>query len=70
VSYSNARLPDALLTAFLEMRSPHGLRPKRSADERFRIHEYKEPHWVLNRDLYLAVGEMWRWIDKRSWTDE
>lgn len=52
------------------MRAPHQLRAKRSTDERFRICEHEKPNWVFNRDLYLAVGEMWRWIDKRGWTDQ
>lgn len=30
----------------------------------------KEGNWRFNRDLYLAVGQMWSWNDKRVWTDE
>ncbi len=30
----------------------------------------KEGDWRFNRDLYLAVGEVWSWNDKRVWTDE
>ncbi len=52
------------------MRSPEQLRPKRSADPRFRVEEKKEPDWRFNRDCYLAVGERWAWTDKRGWTDE
>ena len=59
-----------LTTTFLEMRSPDQLRPKRGPDDRFRIQEITEPKWTFNRDLYLAVGERWQWIDKRSWTEE
>ncbi len=59
-----------LITTFLEMRSPGQLCPKRSTDDRLRIQECTEPNWTFNRELYLAVGEMWQWIDKRSWTDE
>jgi GNAT superfamily N-acetyltransferase len=61
---------DSVVTTYLEMRSPDELRPKRSPDERFEIREKKERDWRFNRDLYLAVGEMWSWDDKRIWTDE
>ena len=60
----------SIVTTYLEMRSPDQLRPKRSADGQFQIHEKKEPDWRFNRDLYLAVGQMWSWNDKRVWTDE
>jgi GNAT superfamily N-acetyltransferase len=61
---------DSIVTTYLEMRSPDELRPKRCPDERFEIREEKEHDWRFNRDLYLAVGEMWSWNDKRIWTDE
>jgi GNAT superfamily N-acetyltransferase len=60
---------EALVTTYLEMRSPDQLRPKR-ADSRFEVREIKGPDWRFNRDLYFRVGEQWRWIDKRPWTDE
>jgi GNAT superfamily N-acetyltransferase len=60
----------SVITTYLEMRSPDQLRPKRCADGLFRIQEKKERNWRFNRDLYLAVGEMWSWDDKRVWTDE
>ena len=59
-----------IVTIYLEMRSPDQLRPKRCADAAFRIHEKKERDWQFNRDLYLAVGQMWSWNDKRGWSDE
>jgi GNAT superfamily N-acetyltransferase len=59
-----------IVTIYLEMRSPDQLRPKRSADAGFRIREKKEPDWRFNRDLYLAVGQMWSWNDKRGWSDD
>jgi GNAT superfamily N-acetyltransferase len=58
-----------LVTIYLEMRSPDQLRPKR-ADERFQIREKVDGDWRFNRDLYFRVGEQWRWIDKRPWSDE
>lgn len=60
----------AIVTTYLEMRSPDRLRPARCPDARLRIREKKEPDWRFNRDLYFAVGERWLWIDKRGWTDE
>jgi GNAT superfamily N-acetyltransferase len=59
-----------LVTIYLEMHSPDQLRPKRWADGRFLIRERIEPDWRFNRDLYLAVGQMWSWNDKRLWNDE
>jgi len=58
------------VTTYLEMRSPDQLRPKRCSNGRFQVREEKERHWRFNRDLYLAVGQMWAWNDKRVWTDE
>ena len=60
----------SIVTTYLEMRSPDLLRAAHGADERFQIREKKEPDWRFNRDLYLAVGEHWSWIDKRAWTEE
>ena len=59
-----------IITTYLEMRSPDQLRPKRCGDAKFQIHEKKERDWRFNRDLYLAVGQMWSWNDKRAWSDE
>jgi GNAT superfamily N-acetyltransferase len=59
-----------IVTIYLEMRSPDQLRPKRCADTRFQVKEKKERDWRFNRDLYLAVGEMWSWNDKRAWSDD
>jgi GNAT superfamily N-acetyltransferase len=59
-----------IVTIYLEMHSPDQLHPKRCADRQFQIQEKKEHDWRFNRDLYLAVGEMWSWNDKRVWTDE
>jgi GNAT superfamily N-acetyltransferase len=60
----------SIVTTYLEMHSPDQLRPKRYADGRFQIREKKERDWRFNRDLYLAVGQMWSWNDKRAWADE
>src|SRR6266540_7091549 len=60
----------SIVTTYLEMHSPDQLRPKRYPDGRFQIREKKERDWRFNRDLYLAIGEMWSWNDKRVWNDE
>ncbi|HEX4638332.1 MAG TPA: GNAT family N-acetyltransferase [Chthoniobacterales bacterium] len=58
-----------LVTTYLEVRSPSQLRPKRT-DARFAVREKLERDWRFNRDLYFNVGEQWRWIDRRVWSDE
>jgi GNAT superfamily N-acetyltransferase len=60
---------ETLVTTYLEMRSPEQLRPKRT-DTRFHVREKLRGDWRFNRDLYFRVGERWRWIDKRPWTDK
>lgn len=60
----------SIVTTYLEMHSPDQLRPKRCTDGRFHIHEKIQRDWRFNRDLYLAVGQMWAWNDKRVWSDE
>ena len=60
-----------LVTTYLEMRSLADLR--RSGMEfgarRWEI-KAKNKDWRFNRDMYFAVGEKWKWIDKQPWTDE
>ena len=60
---------ELLITTYLEMRSPDQLAPKR-ADGRFQVREETAHDWRFNRDLYFRVGEQWKWIDKRPWTDD
>jgi GNAT superfamily N-acetyltransferase len=60
----------SIVTIYLEMRSPDQLRPKRCTDGRFQIREKIKRDWRFNRDLYLTVGQMWSWNDKRLWSDE
>lgn len=59
-----------IVTTYLEIHSADQLRTKRCADPRFQVCEKEECDWRFNRDLYLSVGEMWSWNDKRVWTDE
>jgi GNAT superfamily N-acetyltransferase len=70
VSRFNQPAVTPIITTYLEMRSPDQLRPKWCADGRFLICEKIERDWRFNRDLYLAVGQMWSWNDKRVWSDE
>jgi GNAT superfamily N-acetyltransferase len=61
-----------VVTTYLEMRAPAASRRPKSqvSGQKFRVRELKEPNWVFNRDMYFRVGENWKWIDKRPWTDE
>ena len=61
-----------LVTTYLEMRAPVASRGQRSqiSLQKFQVRELKKPNWVFNRDMYFRVGEKWKWIDKRPWTDE
>ena len=52
------------------MRSGDGAANRQTCDETFQVREFKEPNWIFNRDMYVAVGETWKWIDKLPWTDE
>jgi len=61
-----------LATTYLEMLSPAAFSDQRAPirNPKFQVHELIERTWRFNRDMYLAVGEKWKWIDKRPWTDE
>jgi len=59
---------EPLVTTYLEMRSRDQLRPAR-ADVPLVLREQTKGDWRFNRDMYFRVGEQWRWIDKRPWTD-
>jgi ribosomal protein S18 acetylase RimI-like enzyme len=65
-----AALTGPVITTYLEMRSPSELRPKLCADERFWIGEATVKQWRFNKFLYLTVGSLWAWNDKRDWTDD
>ncbi len=58
-----------MVTTYLEILSPKQLRPKRCVDGRLQVRERAKVDWRFNRDLYLAVGADWAWIDKRGWSD-
>jgi ribosomal protein S18 acetylase RimI-like enzyme len=51
------------------MKSADQLRPKRSDDPNFRVHEATVKQWQFNRFLYELVGENWNWRDKIPWNE-
>lgn len=63
---------EPLVTTYLQMLSHLELRNAKSGlrIEKFDVHELKKSDWKFNRDMYFQVGEKWKWIDKRPWTDE
>ena len=63
---------DRLITTYLEMLSRSEMRYAKcgSRNEGFQVHELTERDWKFNRDMYFKVGENWKWIDKRPWSDE
>ena len=70
---------ETLVTTYLELRdraAPRGLRTEdrnhRSeiTDQKLQVQELTERDWKFNREMYFKVGEQWKWIDKRPWTDE
>ncbi len=62
---------ERLVTTYLEMRSPTELRisGRGVRKTQLSIRELREPNWKFNRDMYFQVGEKWKWIDKRPWTE-
>ena len=63
---------EPLITTYLEMRSPHQLRPRKVTSAKWRVTRLKnaDDNWRFNRDMYFRVGEQWRWIDQRPLSDE
>ena len=41
-----------------------------SRNKEFQVRELTEPDWKFNREMYFKVGDQWKWIDKRPWSDE
>src|SRR5262249_18448209 len=61
---------EPLITTYLEMRSGDSALNRQKCDPTFRVREFKQPNWIFNRDMYVAVGESWKWIDQLPWTEE
>jgi len=63
---------EPLVTTYLEMRTHSEARIAKceSRNENFEVRELKERDWRFNREMYFKVGENWKWIDRRPWSDE
>ena len=59
---------ESLVTTYLEMRALADLRPAPVPCDGWRVTS-AERDWKFNREMYFKVGENWKWIDKRPWTD-
>lgn len=59
----------AIITYYLEMKSPQMLKEKAKPED-FDVIEAEVKQYQLNRFLYQYVGESWQWHDKNSLTDE
>ena len=59
-----------LVTTYLETRSRLSIAERGLRNAKFEVREREEPNWKFNREMYFKVGENWKWIDKRPWTDE
>ena len=54
-------------TTYLEITSPHELRPARPSTIAFQLVHVEIPCPELNRFLYTAVGARWWWYSRLSW---
>jgi GNAT superfamily N-acetyltransferase len=61
---------EALVTTYLEMRSGDSALQEQHGVQKFEVRQVKEPNWIFNRDMYVAVGKAWKWIDKLPWSEE
>jgi len=61
---------EPLVTTYLEMRAHSEMRIAKCELRNFQIHELTDRDWRFNREMYFKVGENWKWIDKRPWSDE
>jgi GNAT superfamily N-acetyltransferase len=62
---------EPLVTTYLEIWFAGASRPQRAAasGQNFEVREQTERDWKFNREMYFKVGEQWKWIDKRPWTE-
>jgi GNAT superfamily N-acetyltransferase len=62
---------EKLVTTYLEMRAPAASRRQKQqiSDQKFQVRKLTKPNWQFNREMYFRVGEKWKWIDKRPWTE-
>ena len=59
-----------LVTTYLETHSQLPIAERGLRNAKFEVRELKAADWKFNCEMYFKVGESWRWIDKRPWTDE
>jgi GNAT superfamily N-acetyltransferase len=65
---------ETLVTTYLQTTALPRRRSEVGA-HKFRVEELigatseKLGGWRFNREMYFKVGEQWKWIDKRPWTD-
>jgi GNAT superfamily N-acetyltransferase len=57
-----------VLVYYLEMTSPHDLRPSRDRRVALNVEQALHPYPELNRFFYTAVGGDWFWVDRLIWT--
>jgi GNAT superfamily N-acetyltransferase len=62
---------EPLATTYLQMLAPAPSKDQKSdvTGQKFRVEELEQPNWKFNREMYFKVGEQWKWIDKRPWTE-
>jgi GNAT superfamily N-acetyltransferase len=54
---------------YLEMTNAADLRPAREPQQAVTVIRQQPPDPRLNRQLYISVGQDWRWIDRLTWSD-
>lgn len=62
---------EALVTTYLQMLSQaeSGTAKCEPRSKDFQVRELTDQNWRFNRDMYFQVGDTWKWIDKRPWTE-
>ena len=63
---------EPLVTTYLEMLSHSEMRNAKceSRNKDLQMREVTERDGKFNREMYFRVGEKWKWIDKRPWTEQ
>jgi GNAT superfamily N-acetyltransferase len=62
--------PVAVVRTYLEMRSPHDLRPAREPNQPPTLERIEGCPSSFFRYLYAEVGRAYHWTDRLVWTDE
>lgn len=64
------RIPDTLVTTYLEMTAPEQFRPAYIQDPRVTIVRMQRPDVSFYKFLYSEVGRIWRWRDRLVMPEE